>query len=119
MKIRQGFVSNSSSSSFTCDVCGNTESGMDCGLSDFYMSQCVNGHTFCDHHIKAKSEDDSRYDFPAEKCPCCTFEAIADGDLIAYMLASSKKTKEDIRVEIKSKIKSYDEFLTKIKENSL
>lgn len=29
MKIRNGFVSNSSSSSFTCDVCVETISGMD------------------------------------------------------------------------------------------
>jgi hypothetical protein len=47
MKIRYGFVSNSSSSSFTCDVCGNTESGMDASPSDFDMSQCKKGHIFC------------------------------------------------------------------------
>lgn len=50
MKIRNGFVSNSSSSSFTCDVCGTTESGMDASAHDFEMSTCVNGHTFCDSH---------------------------------------------------------------------
>lgn len=50
MKIRNGFVSNSSSSSFTCDVCGTTESGMDASPSDFDMSSCVNGHTFCNDH---------------------------------------------------------------------
>lgn len=50
MKIRNGFVSNSSSSSFTCDVCGTTESGMDASARDFDMSACVNGHTFCNDH---------------------------------------------------------------------
>lgn len=50
MKIRNGFVSNSSSSSFTCDVCGTTESGMDAGLRDFDMSECIMGHTFCNCH---------------------------------------------------------------------
>lgn len=50
MKIRNGFVSNSSSSSFTCDVCGTTESGMDASPSDFDMSTCVNNHTFCNDH---------------------------------------------------------------------
>lgn len=29
MKIRNGWVSNSSSCSFTCDVCGATEGGHD------------------------------------------------------------------------------------------
>jgi hypothetical protein len=56
MKIRNGFVSNSSSSSFTCDVCGTTESGMDASPGDFDMSNCVNGHTFCNDHA-SKSEE--------------------------------------------------------------
>lgn len=34
MKHRLGFVSNSSSSSYTCDVCGETESGWNLCLSD-------------------------------------------------------------------------------------
>ena len=32
MKIRAGFVSNSSSSSFICDVCGDEVSGVDISL---------------------------------------------------------------------------------------
>lgn len=115
MKIRNGFVSNSSSSSFTCDVCGNTESGMDCGLSDFSMTQCINGHTFCDHHIKDASEEDSRYEYPAEKCPCCTFKEISDSDLIRYFWATTGKSKEDIKNDIKSKVNSYEEFLKTFK----
>jgi len=51
MKIRKGFVSNSSSSSFVCDVCGNIEVGYDMSLQDFEMSRCDNGHEFCDSHI--------------------------------------------------------------------
>lgn len=50
MKTRQGFVSNSSSSSFICDVCGATESGMDMCHTDFDMSQCPNGHLICNSH---------------------------------------------------------------------
>ena len=46
MKERLGFVSNSSSSSFVCDVCGAVESGGEAGLYDFKMGQCVNGHSF-------------------------------------------------------------------------
>jgi hypothetical protein len=52
MKIRNGFVSNSSSSSFVCDVCGETESGMDASAHDFDMETCSNGHTFCNDHCK-------------------------------------------------------------------
>lgn len=50
MKVRRGFVSNSSSTSYTCDVCGEECSGMDMGLSDAEMMQCVHGHTFCESH---------------------------------------------------------------------
>ena len=59
MKIRNGFVSNSSSSSYTCDVCHRTESGYDASLSDFGMTECENGHTFCDSHGKKKSSIDA------------------------------------------------------------
>ena len=50
MKIRQGFVSNSSSSSFVCDVCRHVESGMDMSARDADMEECVNGHLFCTSH---------------------------------------------------------------------
>ena len=52
MKIKNKFVSNSSTSSFVCDVCGNTEAGRDCGPGDFNMAECENGHIFCFDHIK-------------------------------------------------------------------
>lgn len=51
MKLRSGFVSNSSSSSFVCDFCGRTEGGYDCSLEDFGMKECKAGHIFCDYEI--------------------------------------------------------------------
>jgi hypothetical protein len=54
MKVRSGFVSNSSSSSFICNVCGIMESGMDASAKDFDMSNCQNGHTFCNNHFVGK-----------------------------------------------------------------
>ena len=47
MKFRKDFVTNSSSSSYVCEICGRSESGWDLGLSDCEMYSCVNGHTFC------------------------------------------------------------------------
>ncbi len=52
MKIRNGFVSNSSSSSFICDVCNEEFSGMDLSLTDCDCSECVGGHTFCNDHAE-------------------------------------------------------------------
>jgi hypothetical protein len=46
MKLRNGFVSNSSSSSFICDISGGSEGGFDVCLSDVGMVECENGHTF-------------------------------------------------------------------------
>ena len=47
MKYRKCHVTNSSSSSFVCDICGRVESGWDIGVEDAEMYECVNGHTFC------------------------------------------------------------------------
>lgn len=51
MKIRNGFVSNSSSTSFTCVISGDTESGWDMGLADVEMHECTNGHIFGDNYL--------------------------------------------------------------------
>ena len=58
MKIRKGFVSNSSSSSFVCDVCGNVESGYDASASEVGFANCENGHEFCEDHIVRNLSDD-------------------------------------------------------------
>jgi hypothetical protein len=47
VKFRKDFVTNSSSSSYVCEICGRTESGFDMGLSECEMMECVNGHIFC------------------------------------------------------------------------
>jgi len=59
MKLRQGFVSNSSTTSFVCNVCGITEEGYDACLSDVGMLSCTHGHEF---HEKCTSYPLSFYD---------------------------------------------------------
>lgn len=68
MKVRSGFVSNSSSSSFVCDICGEggeimTDSGETPGV--FW---CENGHCFCSCHLDSKWSTENnkwgRYEYP-------------------------------------------------------
>lgn len=129
MKIRLGFVSNSSSSSFICALCNEAESGI------FDMVCCEKGHEVhirClpdpdkvrkildDAEEKADSEnykdengksyDEYRYELPSKYCPICNFEAATDKDLMKYLLKSSGKTAKEIVAEIKTKFETYDKF---------
>lgn len=51
MKIRNGFVSNSSSSSFICNVCGEAESGYDESMQDLGIQMCEHEHYYHTGHI--------------------------------------------------------------------
>jgi len=62
MKIRTGFVSNSSSSSFTCDICGAEESGRDLCLSNLEWFECEGGHTISGEYIEKDPYDMSKED---------------------------------------------------------
>lgn len=57
MKYRKDFVTNSSSSSFVCDICGNEISGWDCSPKDGEMFGCVNCHIICNEHVLTPSRE--------------------------------------------------------------
>lgn len=77
MKIRNGFVSNSSSSSFVCDFCGREEVGYDLSFADAGMLECRNGHCFCEDEMVGGYQDalfedyDNRYCVDERYCPVC------------------------------------------------
>lgn len=58
MKFRKDFVTNSSSSSFVCEICGAKGSGFDASVEDFDMFECVNGHVLCQEHMLNPSREE-------------------------------------------------------------
>mgnify|MGYP007069490262 CR=1 FL=1 len=103
MKYRHGFVSNSSTSSFICEICGNTESGMDCSAEELGFIECDNGHEICQEEaiegyqeaMDARNEAECKADYgeegyfeeenlPSEYCPICNFEVPSMPDIERY-----------------------------------
>jgi hypothetical protein len=113
MKYRLDYVTNSSSSSFVCDVCGSVEAGYDLGMSDCGMSECVKGHTFCDYHVDGEIED--RYEVSEEQCPICSMSCITDKEMMQFLLKMVNMTEKEVTEKIRVSFATYDEFKTYIK----
>jgi hypothetical protein len=94
MKIRTSFVSNSSSTSFTCSSCGENVIGRDMGMSEAEMFECENGHTICEYECAKGSWEDG-----------LTEENIAK--YIEEELPSSMKNEEEYAVKYASPTYCY------------
>jgi len=121
MKLRKGFVSNSSSSSFLCEVCGEDYSGMDAGLDEAEMFECEYGHVVCYDHI-ILGEDEDKYDIPdfpyeidSKHCPICSFATLTDSMLARYLMKETGKELDEIKKEFLKKFKNYEEYLKYVK----
>lgn len=131
MKYRKSFVTNSSSSSFVCDICGRVETVWDTGLSDVGMYQCVNGHTFCqDEALEISKEDliemiiEDKWNKSSKEelekmeleeliecfdvgevpecfCPICNFIEYSQSDLARYLLKEYGISRDEVFEEVK------------------
>jgi hypothetical protein len=130
MKLRSGFVSNSSSSSFICEVCGDTFEAYDEGIAHFDLVMCEgHDHLFCgEHRINPivdvnKVEtfttyegdgDDDRID--SIHCPICQLKTITEGMLLDYALHKlNNVTRMDLKSEISTWFETYDELYDEIR----
>jgi hypothetical protein len=105
MKTRMGFVSNSSSSSFMCDVCGCIESGMDASPADLGMVECSEGHVLCTSHVKHKVSNDY---IECSDCEVCSMEKISDDIILKFLYKKLGVTHEEVLQEMRDVFKTYD-----------
>lgn len=106
-KIRKCFVSNSSSSSFICEICGETQTGYDLDLSDIVFVNCENEHLICDEHlinVDGEVEYADQYEeyVKSKHCPICQFEEYSQSELARYLVKEFGISKELVFSEIKA-----------------
>ena len=118
MKVRTCFVSNSSSSSCVCDLCGRTETGWDLYAGpDSDMFECINGHLICteeavmnfdewQNSLGLEENDDSGVnpwnEVPEKMCPICSMLQFCQEDLGAYLLKKTGIPKAEVFAVVKA-----------------
>ena len=83
MKIRNGFVTNSSSSSFVCSYrnCEREYNGWDWYEFDAGFATCENYHKFCIDHMNPEDVEHCEkfslfFNVPIHMCPVCCDEIV-------------------------------------------
>jgi len=122
MKLRSGFVSNSSSSSYVCEVCEESFEAWDEGISHFNLVMCNEyDHLFCEEHRINPNEDgkytmyeieddDDRID--SKHCPICQMKEVTRHMVMIYALKKLNTNMPDLKNEMKDLFANYDELDT-------
>jgi hypothetical protein len=119
-KVRKGFVSNSSSSSFICEISGQVESGYDASPFDCGMVRCVNDHTMMEEYAPKGVELVADEDYGGEAmseagCPICQLKEVRADDLVKFALKQLGVTEDQLKNQIRSKFKNLKEFEAALK----
>ena len=124
MKIRNGFVSNSSSSSFTCDICYTKQEGMDWELSleTAGMVEFTSGDCCCEYHLREfirinklekefdewQKKDHGYYNWreciPPEYSPVQNGLEVTDYAIITYLLKKVNMSRCEVVEEMIQKV---------------
>ncbi len=94
MKYRKDFVTNSSSTSFVCEICDHSEPGHDsCSAEDYGFWRCEEGeHLIC---LDCKDE------FESDECPICTFKSYSNSEMSQYLQKIYKVERDVVFAEVK------------------
>lgn len=112
MKIRTGFVSNSSSSSYVCEICNTATEAYDCNIYEIGFCECENGHMFCiDHILFRTNEPNEDRLIPSIACPICQFKKMPDHLFITYIKKRTGISKEDVLKDMKERFKDWKELI--------
>lgn len=122
MKIRNGFVSNSSSSSFVCEVCGDTFEAYNEGPSYFDLVICQDQqHLFCKAHALNPNEDGSYTIYEDDTddgepridsihCPICQMKHVTELMMLRYAAKKLDSNIAEIKKEMMEDFSNYHEF---------
>lgn len=97
MKVRLSFVTNSSSSSYVCEICDESEEAWD---RPDWMVYCKNDHSICDEHLLT-DEIEKDEDGCVDGCPICALKAYSITEMKNYLLKTRKVLEEEVFAEIK------------------
>lgn len=117
MKIRYGFVSNSSSSSYVCEICNTAVEVYETPLYELGFCQCDYGHVFClDHSLDQTAAINDDGCVSVDVCPICKLKLITDRMFVDYTQKRIGVSRDEMLKDIKSRFKTYKELVDYVYE---